>query len=477
MPFIVVMDEQDLKVLGEDTSLLSELGPQRIRELLEASKVEHFPKGSTIYRRNGRFEEQLRIIARGAVKVIVPLGSDAQPITDYRGPGDAIGFLSLLGARSSRGDAIALEDTKCYTIDRDAFFELLKTAPQFADRFFAEFIERYLSKPSERRKNIINGGAQRLLFTTPVGELIRRPLVAAPADLSIREAAALMSAARVGALVITDPLGLPTGIVTDRDFRDRAVAKGRDLSQPIANIQSVMLVKADARETCLEALFKLIHYNIRHILVLEGGKPKGMVTDHDIIGIQDITPLSVVREIEHTATLESLSGKWNAVRETANLLLKDGARPINVIAITNELYDRLVRRCLDLCEKRLGQPPSPYCMLLTGAAGRQEQALFHSIGGAILYRDEDKADCSTQEYFRELSLLLSDSVKMAAGNKDSPCLPVSWGSLETWKKRFSDWISACDKKAVISSLPFYDLRPLKEIHPWPESSGMKYMPC
>ncbi len=73
---------------------------------------------------------------QGAVKVTVPLDRNSDALVDYRGKGEALGFLSLLGAGTTNGEAVALEDTTCYVLERDNVFDLLKGQPEFAQSFF-----------------------------------------------------------------------------------------------------------------------------------------------------------------------------------------------------------------------------------------------------------------------------------------------------------------------------------------------------
>ncbi len=96
-------------------------------------------------------------------------------------------------------------------------------------RFFTEFLQRYVSKPHReiKTKTLLYGGSERLLFTTPVGELVRRELVTASEDISIKKAAGLMSSARVGSLVLLNSLGLPTGIVTDSGLQGPSGIQGQ----------------------------------------------------------------------------------------------------------------------------------------------------------------------------------------------------------------------------------------------------------
>jgi CBS domain-containing protein len=78
-----------------------------------------------------------------------------------------------------------------------------------------------------RTRSILVGGGERLLFTTPVGELATGSVVTAPPGLSIQAAAAIMSRNRISSLIVLDAAGAPEGIITDRDIRDKVVPAPR----------------------------------------------------------------------------------------------------------------------------------------------------------------------------------------------------------------------------------------------------------
>ena len=248
-----------------------------LKELMDTIIEESYPRGTIINDPEGPTGASLRIIKKGAVKVTVPFGRNGEALIDYRGEGQIFGFLSLLTGDKPLGEIITLEDTSCYRIDRGTVLRLLQSQPAFARQFFTTFLNKYVDKPHRElgKKKLFYGGGDRLLFTTPVGELARRALVTAPEDISIREAAEIMAKNQISSLVLMNPLGLPSGIITNKDLRDKVVSKGRDIGQPVKKIQSVSLVKAEAGEPSIEALFKMIHYNIHHLLVLDNGRLKG----------------------------------------------------------------------------------------------------------------------------------------------------------------------------------------------------------
>ncbi len=59
-----------------------------------------------------------------------------------------------------------------------------------------------------------------------VGELATKNVITASQEISIQEAAQIMSSKKISSLILLDNKGLPSGIITDRDLRDKVVAKG-----------------------------------------------------------------------------------------------------------------------------------------------------------------------------------------------------------------------------------------------------------
>jgi CBS domain-containing protein len=221
---------------------------------------ETYPKGTVILYLDRPAGDFLRVIRKGAVKILTYFGQDSEVLTDYRGEGEIFGFLSLLTGNRMRAQVTALEDTTCFLIDRETFFHLLRTQPAFAEYLFAAMLRRYWDKPQREqgKRKLLSGRADRLLFTTPIGELLSKNLISASEDISIREASEIMSRNRISSLVLLDPLGLPTGIITANDLRDKVVSKGRDPGLPVKRVQSVSLVRVEAADHCIEALFKML---------------------------------------------------------------------------------------------------------------------------------------------------------------------------------------------------------------------------
>jgi CBS domain-containing protein len=100
---------------------------------------------------------------------------------------------------------------------------------------------------------------------------------------TLRQAARLMSARRVGAAVVLDPDTSGIGILTERDILN-SVGRGLDPDQETAHAHTTTdVVFAAPGWTLEEAARAMSHGGFRHLIVLDGHEPVGVVSVRDII--------------------------------------------------------------------------------------------------------------------------------------------------------------------------------------------------
>ncbi|HXX57415.1 MAG TPA: DUF294 nucleotidyltransferase-like domain-containing protein [Thermodesulfovibrionales bacterium] len=464
-----------MKILSEDiTEFLRNIPPfhdldeATLRNISVGISTEFYPKGSLILRQDGPASDYLRIIQKGSVKVFISSGQEDRVLIDTRSEGESFGFLSLMSGDKARANVVAVEDTTCFLVSREAVLKILETNPPFAEYFLLSYLNKYIDKAHHEmgKKRFSYGGGDSLLFTTPIGELVRREPITAPQDISIKGAAEIMTANKISCLILLDSTGIPTGIVTDRDLRDKVISKERSFRESIKNIMSVFLIKADARDYCFEALLKMIRYNVHHLLVIESGILKGVITNHDLMMLQGTSPISLVREIEGQQSIEGLIPVSKKVNKIVELLMKEGAKASNITRIITEINDRLLRKVLEITEKKLGTPPLEFCWIVFGSEGRKEQTFKTDQDNAIVYVDADseEKDEAAREYLSAFTLLVRDGMSQCG----FPSCPADYMAsnpkwcqpLKVWKKYFAGWINEPTPDAVLKSLIFFDFRPL-----------------
>jgi CBS domain-containing protein len=99
---------------------------------------------------------------------------------------------------------------------------------------------------------------------------------------TLRQAARLMSARRVGAAVVLDPDGCGIGILTERDILN-SLALNQDPDRETAGTHTTTDVVFAAPSWTLEdAADAMTHGGFRHLIVLDGREPVGIVSVRDI---------------------------------------------------------------------------------------------------------------------------------------------------------------------------------------------------
>lgn len=440
----------------DDTTLLNITGD---------ISMEFYPKGTTITYQGGPAPEHLLVIKKGEVKVFIR-NENEEVFIDYRGEGDLIGYLLIFGGEKSRANVVAIDDTICYLIRREAIQNLLNINPSVREFFHKSFLSRYLDKTFQeiQNKSLAHGASDRILFTIPVGELAAKEVITAEQDITIQKAAQIMSHRKISSLILVDANGRPSGIVTDRDLRDKVVSQGKNCSDPVRDIMSFPHVRSDMNEYCFEAIIKMVKHNVHHLLVMKGDKLKGILTNHDLMLLQGTSPLSIVKDIEGQKTVEGLVPVSMKINNIVGLLLTEGAKASNITRIITEINDRLVRKILQFAEEQFGEPPVPYCWIAFGSEGRKEQTFKTDQDNALIYADpaSDEEEKAAEEYFRQFSFFVRDGL-LKCGFPACPAdfmatNPMWRQPLHVWRKYFMNWIFTPTSDAVLNSVTFFDLR-------------------
>jgi CBS domain-containing protein len=100
---------------------------------------------------------------------------------------------------------------------------------------------------------------------------------------TLRQAARLMSARRVGSAIVLDPDTSGLGILTERDILN-SLGAGQDPDHETAHAHTTAdAVFATPGWTLEEAARTMSRGGFRHLIVLEAGDPVGVVSVRDII--------------------------------------------------------------------------------------------------------------------------------------------------------------------------------------------------
>lgn len=115
---------------------------------------------------------------------------------------------------------------------------------------------------------------------TPVREIMSSPVETAARNLTIAEAANILSDHHIGSLVVGDDI--VEGIVTETDIV-RAIGAELDLAEtPLEEIMSEPVVTIRPHEAVHVAGERMGHNAVKKLPVTEDGEPVGIVTTTDL---------------------------------------------------------------------------------------------------------------------------------------------------------------------------------------------------
>lgn len=116
------------------------------------------------------------------------------------------------------------------------------------------------------------------MYDTPVGKIMRRDVLLVAPGTSVSDAAKRMAEHKVGATLIGDENGL-AGIFTERDLLCRVVARGLDPKKiRIADAMTPDPLTIHPGTPFGHALVVMQDNGFRHLPVIEGGRPVGMIS-------------------------------------------------------------------------------------------------------------------------------------------------------------------------------------------------------
>jgi CRP/FNR family transcriptional regulator len=104
------------------------LGAEDQERLAKVARVRSYERGERIFE-EGAPSDFFYTIAAGRVKIFKMTPSGKDVILEIFGVGDPFGAVAVYESRPYPASAVALEDTSCLLIPRDAFFRLIEAHP------------------------------------------------------------------------------------------------------------------------------------------------------------------------------------------------------------------------------------------------------------------------------------------------------------------------------------------------------------
>ena len=110
------------------STLFRRLTPEDRERLAAVASIARFEKGAPLFN-EGDGSDRLYTVLTGRVKVFKTTARGTDVILELFGPGDPVGAVAVYESRPYPASAVAIEETTCVVLPRQAFFTLLETYP------------------------------------------------------------------------------------------------------------------------------------------------------------------------------------------------------------------------------------------------------------------------------------------------------------------------------------------------------------
>ena len=304
-----------------------------------------------------------------------------------------------------------------------------------------------------------------LFLHEPVAGFAREPL-ACDKNQPVARVASLMTRRRNTAVLVRSEDGDTIGIVTDHDLRDRVLAAGLDPALPVFRVMSSPVVGVPQSSLVYEALLAMEENGIQHLAVTdENGAVVGVVRNRELLQFPAYGASVITREISRASSVDAVAAARERLPALVAGLLDCGSRSRNVTRVITSVSDAVTQRLVELAVEELGPPPVPFCFIVLGSEGREEQTLVTDQDNAIIHADvAPELAAPAGEYFARLGTMVCDWLEQAGyrycpGNfmakNPAWCKP-----LEAWKENFARWIMKPEPQELMEFSIFFDLRPV-----------------
>ena len=441
------------------------LSASELKTLARTMSQEYFPRDTVILSAGCEAADSLYVIKKGGVKLSIASGEGTDVILDMRSEGELFGLLSMLGGDVTRLNVTAVEDTICYTVPGDQVRQHLLSHPEAAGYLVKTSVTRYIDRSLNeiRERTRLLGDGERLLYSLSASDVATRPVFLCTPETTIRAAAQLMAATKSTCVFVADGKKHAIGVVTDNDFAEKVVASARPLDAPVTEIMSSPVISVEATDPVFYALLQMLNHNIHHLLITRAGVAESVLSNHDLLLLQGKSPLTLMRHVGEQSTLDDLVAAQARTSELIPLLMREGAKPSHITRVVAELNDRVVAKILELAEKELGTPPGPYCWVVMGSEGRQEQTFKTDQDNGLIYDDIQERSV-TEKYFERLAQFVSAALQRCGY---PPCeggfmaTNPRWRQpLSAWKHNFTTWITDPVQATAEDAFILFDMRPV-----------------
>lgn len=300
-----------------------------------------------------------------------------------------------------------------------------------------------------------------------IHEVMRSPVLTAPPDLPLLEAARWMEASRVSSIIAVAADGTIAGIFTERDLlRLVAHAGPAGLEGTLGAVMTRSVVTVPGNSFVHVALARMARTGLRHLVVVDAARrPVGIVTGSALLKVRATEALVLGDSVETAGDGEAMAAVVTRLPRLAAALLAEGVTARNIAAVIALVLRDLTARAAELATATMaddgwGPAPARHAVLVLGSAGRGESLLAFDQDNALVHAGGPDDDPWFAELGRRLNATLATAgIPLCQGRVMAG--EAAWRhSLDQWRDELHRWVYSVEKQTVMYCDIFFDFQPV-----------------
>ena len=229
--------------------------------------------------------------------------------------------------------------------------------------------------------------------------------------------------------------GKLTGIVTDRDMRKRCVAAGLDINTQVREIMTRNPETISSDTMALHAMMCMTKNHVHHLPVVNNSDVMGMLTASDLARLNSNNSAFIASDIRKAQNLEELAKASHRLPDLQLQLASASATALHIGEVISHITDLLTCRLIEMAQEKLGPEPVPFVWVCGGSQARLEQSAHSDQDNALIISDRMSEE--DDAYFAALAKSVNDGLD-ACGFIHCP--GDSMAMNPKWRQPLATWL-------------------------------------
>jgi CBS domain-containing protein len=354
---------------------LQEVPDEALAALCAAARSRQLADGEALFSAGDEFRSEIYLLAKGAIEIRRVAGRVERP-----DPGYFLGLSGYLAEAPYASTAVALGPATVGVLGDADLNRLERAHPALFDA-----INRLIAIGLRERSAAaapVSGA-----LAEPVRSVMSTPLSTCSADAPLRAAIGSMAEADVGSLVVLDEAGQPAGLLTHRSVA-ATLLQGTvdpDTSRARDAVREATTISASSPVWKAQDLLERRH--IKHLIVMEDGRPAGLLSQTDLVRLLASRRGGFAARVGEAENIEALARQREEIGALAVDALDTNRRARLAVRTLSECHLAIQRRCIELTLAAAGEPPLPFAFIIMGSGGRREMMLDPDQDNGLIITD------------------------------------------------------------------------------------------